>query len=132
MQRHNRNTSSPLAKLKLFGLISAVVVMATAPLTFYHMPHNHMIYHILIHIASLITATFLSFISVVAFVRDGRAKLLFMSLGFITFAILEIIMLVTVTGTVDETMIPVVNAELTHIVLLIIITLFGIGILKVN
>ena len=132
MQLHNADTKSRSGRLKLFGLISGIVIIATAPLTFYHISHNHMIYHILIHIASLIIATFLSVISVIAYVRDGRVKLLFMALGFITLAILEIIMLLTATGNVNETLIPTVNVEISHIVLLIMITLFGIGIIKVN
>lgn len=132
MQLHNANTSSSLDRLKLFGIISAVVVIGTAPLTIYHISHQQMIYHILIHVAGLIIATFLSFIAVIAYVKDSRTKLLIMALGFITLAILEIILLLTVTGNLDETIIPVVNAELPHMVLLIIITLFGSGILKIN
>jgi len=46
-----------------------------------------------------------------------------MALGFVTLAIVEAIMLLSSTS---------VNIELPHIVLLIMITLFGLGLLKAN
>jgi hypothetical protein len=91
-----------------------------------------MIYHIILHIASLIIAVFLSFIAVAAYLRDGRTRLLFMSFGFITLAILEGLMLLSATGNLNVPIIPAINVELSHLVLLLMITLFGIGILKVN
>jgi hypothetical protein len=91
-----------------------------------------MIYHILLHVASLIIAIFLSYIAVAAYVRDGRTRLLFMSFGFITLAILEGLLLLSATGNMDVPIIPTVNVELSHLVLLVMITLFGIGVLKVN
>jgi hypothetical protein len=91
-----------------------------------------MIYHIILHVASLAIAIFLSFISVLAYTRNGRARLLFMALGFITLAILEVLMLLSATGNLQEPMIPAVNVELPHVVLLVMITLFGVGVLKVN
>jgi hypothetical protein len=91
-----------------------------------------MIYHIILHIASLAIAIFLSFIAVVAYTRSGRARLLFMALGFVTLAILEVLMLLSATGNLEEPMIPAVNVELPHVVLLVMITLFGVGVLKVN
>jgi hypothetical protein len=74
----------------------------------------------------------LSYIAVTSYVRSGRARLLFMALGFVTLAILEILMLLSATGNLEESVIPDVNVELPHVVLLVMITLFGIGVLKVN
>jgi hypothetical protein len=91
-----------------------------------------MIYHIILHIASLTLAIFLSYISVAAYARDGRARLMFMAFGFITLAILEGLMLLSATGNIDAPIVPTINVELSHIVLLLMITLFGIGVLKVN
>lgn len=132
MQLFDRNQASPNAKVKLFGLICLLVIAVTIPITLPHFTHPSMIYHIILHIASLAIAIFLSFIAVLAYTRDGRARLLFMALGFIALAILEIFMLLSATDNLKEPMIPVVNVELPHIVLLIMITLFGVGVLKVN
>ena len=53
-----------------------------------------------------------------------------MALGFVTLAIVEAIMLLTSTGNLTNIILPSVNIELPHIVLLVMITLFGLGILK--
>jgi hypothetical protein len=131
MQLHHGNQTTN-GKLKLFGLICLVVTGVTIPLTIPHFTHSTMIYHIILHIASLAIAIFLSFIAVSAYYRDGRARLLFMALGFVTLAILEVLMLFSATGNLDEPIIPTVNVELPHVVLLVMITLFGLGVLKVN
>jgi hypothetical protein len=58
--------------------------------------------------------------------------MLFMALGFVTLAIVEAIMLLTSTGNLTNIILPSVNIELPHIVLLIMLTLFGLGLLKAN
>jgi predicted membrane chloride channel (bestrophin family) len=132
VQLHDRNPALPHSKLKLFGLIGIIVIAVTIPITLPHFTHPSMVYHILLHIASLVIAIFLSYIAVSAYLRDGRARLLFMALGFVTLAVLEILMLLSATDNLEEPIIPAVNVELSHIVLLVMITLFGIGVLKVN
>jgi len=54
----------------------------------------------------------------------------FMALGFVTLAIVEGIMLLSSTGNIDNVILPWVNTELPHIVLLVMLTLFGMGLLK--
>lgn len=56
----------------------------------------------------------------------------FMALGFVTLAIVEGIMLLTSTGNLENVILPSVNVELPHIVLLVMLTLFGLGLLKAN
>lgn len=58
--------------------------------------------------------------------------MLFMALGFVTLAIVEGIMLLSSTGNLNNVVLPSVNIELPHIVLLIMLTLFGLGLLKAN
>jgi hypothetical protein len=132
MQLEDRKTQFSFTKVKLFALIAVVVSVGTIPVTFSHITHQQMIYHIILHIASLTLAIFLSYISVAAYARDGRARLMFMAFGFITLAILEGLMLLSATGNIDAPIVPTINVELSHIVLLLMITLFGIGVLKVN
>lgn len=131
MQLQDRNPPSS-TKFKIFGIIAIIVTLGTLPITFSHFTHQNMIYHIFLHIASLTIAIFLSHIAVSAYARDGRRRLLFMALGFSTLAILEILLLLTASGYMDNPTIPTVEVELSHAVLLVMITLFGIGILKVN
>lgn len=54
----------------------------------------------------------------------------FMALGFVTLALVEGIMLLSSTGNIDNVILPWVNIELPHIVLLVMLTLFGLGLLK--
>ena len=131
MQSHG-NQSTPIAKFKIFGIISIIVFATTVPITFAHVTHPGMIYHILVHVASLIIAVFLSFISLTAYLRDGRLRLMFMSFGFVTLAILELLLLLAATGNIDQQIIPSINVEFSHVLLLVMITLFGVGVLKVN
>jgi hypothetical protein len=109
-----------------------IVTAVTIPLTLPHLAHPTMVYHIILHIASLAIAIFLSYVALTAYFRDGRARLLLMALGFVTLAVLEILLLLSASGNLQEPIIPAVNVELPHVVLLVMITLFGIGVLKVN
>ena len=84
-------------KIKFFGLIYIIVVTATIPLILPHLTHPSMVYHILLHIASLTIAIFLCSIAVAAYFRGGRTRLLFMALGFITLAALEVLLLLSAT-----------------------------------
>jgi predicted membrane chloride channel (bestrophin family) len=120
------------SKLKFFGIVCAIVTAITIPFIYPHLGHPSMVYHIILHIASLAIAIFLCFVSVSAYYRDGRTRLLFMALGFVALAVLEAILLLSATGNLAEPIIPMVNVELPHVILLAMITLFGLGVLKVN
>lgn len=120
------------SKLKIFGVVCAIVTAVTIPLILPHLTHPSMVYHIILHIASLAIAIFLCFVSVSAYFRNGRIRLLFMALGFVALAILEVLLLLSATGNLAEPIIPAVNVELPHVILLAMITLFGLGVLKVN
>ena len=132
MQLQDRIPNVSDDKIKIFGLICIIVVTATIPLILPHLTHPSMVYHILLHVASLTIAIFLCSIAVAAYFRGGRTRLLFMALGFITLAVLEVLLLLSATGNLQEPIVPMVNVELPHMVLLVMITLFGVGILKVN
>jgi hypothetical protein len=57
---------------------------------------------------------------------------LFMFFGFLALTIVELIYLFDATWDIGEVAIPFVHIELPHIILLIMLTLFGVGIIKVN
>ena len=127
-----RISSFSYNKLKFFGIVCVIVTAVTIPLILPHLAHPSMVYHIILHIASLAIAIFLCFVSVSAYFRNGRIRLLFMALGFVALAILEVLLLLSATGNLAEPIIPAVNVELPHVILLVMITLFGLGVLKVN
>lgn len=120
-------------KPKLFIVVSVIVVSVLAiPLIIPYISHPQHIYHIILHIASLILAIFLCIVSFSSYFRNGGSRLLFMSLGFISLIVVEVLFLFYAARGVQDILIPVINIELPHIILFAMLALFGIGIVKVN
>jgi hypothetical protein len=120
-------------KPKLFIVVSVIVVSVLAiPLIIPYISHPQHIYHIILHIVSLILAIFLCIVSFSSYFRNGGSRLLFMSLGFISLIVVEVLFLFYAARGIQEILIPVVNIELPHIILFAMLALFGIGIVKVN
>lgn len=122
-----------ISKPVLLGLITALVVGVVAPLAIPHVAHPSMIYHIVLHMAGLTMAIFLSIVSVLAYSRNPTTRILLMAVGFMSLALVEFFYLLQAGGIViGQVIIPAVNIELSHIILLIMVSLFGLGVLKVN
>lgn len=120
-------------KPRLFILISVVVVSVLAiPMIIPYLNHPQHIYHIVLHIVSLILSIFLCIISLSSYFRNGGSRLLFMSLGFVSLVVVEILFLFYAARGIQDILIPGVNIELPHIILFAMLALFGIGIVKVN
>ena len=135
MQKEPRHTprQESISKPILLGLITAVVLGVVAPFVIPHAVHPSMIYHILLHIAGLTIALFLTIVSFLAYSRNTTTRMLLMAIGFMTLAVVEFFYLLQSGGiVVGQFIIPAVNIELSHMVLLIMVSLFGLGVLKVN
>jgi hypothetical protein len=123
------STSKPI----LLGLITALVLGVVAPLVIPHTTHPSMIFHIILHMAGLTIAIFLSIVSLLAYSRNTTTRMLLMAVGFMTLALVEFFYLLQAGGiTVVQVIIPTINIELSHIILLAMVSLFGLGALKVN
>jgi hypothetical protein len=122
-----------ISKPVLLGLITALVVGVVAPLVIPHATHPSMIYHIILHMAGLTIAIFLSIVSLLAYSRNTTARMLLMAVGFMSLALVELFYLLQAGGiVVGQFIIPAINIELSHMILLIMVSLFGLGVLKVN
>ena len=122
-----------VSKPKLFGVVSFILIsMLAVPVILPHIRHPSMIYHILLHVVSIIIAVFLGLISFLAYSRTGGARLILMTGGFSLLAIIEFLYLFHATANIEDIIIPIVDVELSHLILLAMLTLFGIGVLKVN
>jgi predicted membrane chloride channel (bestrophin family) len=118
-------------KPKLFALISILVISALAlPVILPHATHPTMIYHIII--ISLILAVFLSCVSILAYNRNRNARMLLMMFGFSLLAVVELLYLFHSTANIRDIIVPIVDAEFSHLILLTMLALFGIGVLKVS
>jgi hypothetical protein len=126
---HRIVTSKPRL---LVAVSVTVVAVLSIPVILPHLNHPSMIYHIVLHLISLIVAVFLTAISAVAYRRSGSTKILFMFFGFLALTIVELIYLFNATEDIEEVAIPFIDIELPHIILLAMLTLFGLGVLKVN
>jgi hypothetical protein len=123
------STSKPI----LLGLITALVLGVVAPLVIPHAAHPSMIFHIILHMAGLTIAIFLSIVSFLAYSRNTTTRMLLMAVGFMTLALVEFFYLLQAGGiTVVQVIVPTINIELSHIILLAMVSLFGLGVLKVN
>jgi hypothetical protein len=119
------------ARLLITISIGAVAILSI-PVILPHLNHPSMIYHIVLHVVSLIVAVFLTAISAVAYRRSASSRILFMFFGFLALAVVELIYLFNATEDIGEVALPFVHVELPHIILLAMLALFGIGVLKVN
>lgn len=120
-------------KAKLLVTISLIsVAVLSIPVILPHLEHPSMIYHIILHIVSFVVSVFLTIISAEAYRRSRSSRLLFMSLGFLALTVVELIYLFSATDDIGEIAIPFVQIELPHIILLAMLTLFSIGVIKVN
>jgi hypothetical protein len=134
MQKGSRGDSvqESVNKPILLGLITALVIGVVAPLIMPHVTHPSMIYHIVLHIASLTIAVFLSIVSVLAYKRSAGARLLFMTLGFMALATVEFLYLLDATAILSGFDISTLGIELPHVILLAMLAMFGLGVLRVN
>jgi hypothetical protein len=121
------------SKPKLFALVSiSVVAILSMPVILPHITHPSMIYHILLHIGSLIITIFLTVVSALAYNRAGNMRLLLMTAGFLSLVIVEFLSLFAATENIGFFIIPGVNVEVSHMFLLGMLALFGLGVLKVD
>ncbi len=132
MQRRSRADllRKQVSKPLLVGLITAIVIGVISPLFVPHLTHPSMIYHIILHIASLTVAIFLGVVSLLAYARSRSSRLLFMTLGFIALAIVEFLYLLDATWPGNEFLISTVDIELPHVILLVMLTMFFLGVLR--
>src|ERR671920_936567 len=92
-----RNYNSPgtfYNKPRLLVLIASIVIsLSVVPFIIPHLFHQHMIYHILMHLGALILSQFLAVVSILAYLKSRTSRILFMALGFVTLVIAEYVYL---------------------------------------
>jgi hypothetical protein len=124
------NQEKSVSKPILLGLTAAVIIGAITPLVIPHISHPSMIYHIILHLAGMIIAAFLSLVSYLAYKRVRGTRVLLMTIGFMALSAAEILYLLDAMDIFPMAHLPISNIELSHVILLIMLTLFGVGVLK--
>lgn len=122
-----------MSKPRLLLLTSAIVIGALAvPVILPHITQPSLIYHILLHVLTVIITLFLSIVSIMSYNRTNNSKVLLMALGFLSLVAAEVVHLLGATQSLPNLIIPIVNIELSHIILLTMVSMIGLGVLKVN
>ena len=129
--RNYNNPDTFYNKAGLLVLIASVVIsLSLVPFILPHLFHQHMIYHILMHLVALILSQFLTVVSLMAYLKSRTTRILFMTFGFVTLVIAEYVYLLNSTEDIHAIFISHVNIELSHLILLIMIIFFGVSFLK--
>src|SRR5262249_23534919 len=127
LQFHNLTSSKP----KLLATIRAVIIAIMAiPVILPHITDKSTIYHIFLHIASVIITIFLVVVSILAYLRNSR--LLFMMFAFLSLSVIEAMYLFDVSSKTGDIVIPGVDIEISHVIFLVTLALFSIGIFRVS
>ena len=124
------NRDKSVSKPILLGLTTAIIIGVLMHLVIPHISHPSMIYHIILHIAGLTIASFLGLISYFAYKRVGGSRILLMTVGFMALSTAEILYFLDAMDIFPMVHLPIANIELSHVILLVMITLFGLGVLK--
>ena len=118
---------------KLLAIITLVITSIMAvPVILPHITDTSTIYHILLHLASLIIAIFLGIVSILAYLRNRSSRLLFMMFAFVSLSIIEGMYLFDVSSNIEDILIPGVDIGVSHMIFLVTLTLFGLGVFWVS
>ncbi|HXX98630.1 MAG TPA: hypothetical protein VEL11_16130 [Candidatus Bathyarchaeia archaeon] len=117
----------------MLAIITLVITSIMAvPVILPHITDTSTIYHILLHLASLIIAIFLGIVSILAYLRNRSSRLLFMMFAFVSLSIVEGMYLFDVSSNIEDIVIPGVDIEASHVIFLVTLTLFGLGVFWVS
>jgi hypothetical protein len=122
------------SKPKLLAIITVVTIAILAvPVILPHIRDTSTIYHMLLHIASLIIAIFLWAVSMLAYLRNGRSRLLFMMFAFLSLSVIEAMYLFDISSNIEDIVIPGIDyMPVSHVIFLVTLMLFGIGVFRVG
>jgi hypothetical protein len=126
------NRTFDSSKQWLLGIISAMTVSIFVVLAAPHILHTSVIYHFVLHLASVTLAVFLSTVSFISYRNSGSTRILLTALSFVALTVVELLYLLNVAEVIGQLTIPVVDIDLSHAFLLGMLALFGLGVLKVN
>ena len=115
-------------KFKILLLITGVITAVSVPLFLPHFLHGHG-FHTVIHIAGIILGSFLSVVGAITYLEYKTTRLLLVFFAFFTVTVAEIVSALNMVflfwpsySSVDSTM--------THLLILMMLTFFSIGIFR--
>ncbi|MFZ0514374.1 MAG: hypothetical protein WAM14_22410 [Candidatus Nitrosopolaris sp.] len=122
-----------VSKSKLFLIISALTTAVFLPVAILpHINQPFLVYRSSIHVASIIISVFLIIVSILTYRRTGSIKILYTSVAFLSLLVVECIFLLQIMPDTSRIMLPMPVRMLPYTFLLIMLALFGLGVLRVE
>ncbi|MGA9151954.1 MAG: hypothetical protein WBZ36_15355 [Candidatus Nitrosopolaris sp.] len=121
------------SKSKLFLIIAALSTAVLLPIAILpHINQPYLVYRSSIHVISIIISIFLVAVSILTYRRTGSIKILYTSVAFLSLLMVELIYLLQVIPSTSELMLPMPIRMLPYTFLLVMLALFGLGVLRVE
>jgi len=116
----------------LTTLILATIIIFSLPLVLPHITHEYMIYHVLLHMITMLIAVLLVIISSIAYYRSRSTRMLLLMVALIALSISESINFLASVDVLRFTYVPLINIEVPHLLILLTLVFLLIGVLKVS
>jgi hypothetical protein len=121
------------SKSKLFLIIAALSTVVLLPIAILpHINQPYLVYRSSIHVISIIISIFLVVVSILTYRRTGSIKILYTSVAFLSLLVVELIFLLQIIPGSSELMLPMPIRMLPYTFLLVMLALFGVGVLRVE
>lgn len=122
-----------VSKSKLFLIVSTLTTAVLLPIAILpHIDQPYLVYRSSIHVASIIISIFLVIASILTYRRTGSTKILYTSVAFLSLLVVELVFLLQIIPSTSSMMFPMPIRMLPYTFLLIMLTLFGLGVLRVE
>ncbi len=118
-------------KSKLFGsVILAVIGILIAPIILPNLFHGTHIAHIGLHIGGMVTAIFLTMVTIVAYTKMRTKRLLFTAVAFSFFISAEVISLIDITWPFTFYLGQLSLREIEHILIISMLGIFTLAVFR--
>jgi hypothetical protein len=119
------------SKSKLFTIVVIAVVGTLAvPIIIPHIFHGFHIYHILLHVASISLAAFLTILSLNAYLRLRTKRMIITTIAFSIFIMAEIVTLIDVTWPTLYDIGDLALLEVGHVLMIVTLGLLAMGVFR--
>ncbi|MCH9659006.1 hypothetical protein K0U27_10045 [archaeon] len=115
-------------KFRILLLISGVIIVASVPLFLPHFLHGHG-FHTGIHIAGIILGSFLSVVGAITYLEYKSTRLLLVFFAFLAVTAAEIVSALNMVFLFWPSY-STVDSIITHLLILMMLTFFSIGIFR--
>ena len=111
-------------------MVAGVVGILAAPVILPHIFHGFHIAHILLHVGGITLATFLTILSVMAYVRVHSKRLLITIFAFSTFVLAEVVTLLDATWPSLYSLGDLALLEVGHLLMIMSLGLLAMGVFR--